>query len=92
MCYGAKKLRKNALLKRRDMYAHLHYFTKETALRTLADTGYTLLDYFYTPRSNDLGTGPAEVLLRLPRKVLFALHKDLAVRILGGYRLLVLAQ
>jgi len=46
--------RKNALLKRRDMYEHIHYFTKETALRTLADSGYEVLDSFYTPRSSTL--------------------------------------
>lgn len=47
-------LRKNALLKRREMHAHLHYFTKETVLETLKDTGYEVLDYFYTPRTIDL--------------------------------------
>jgi cyclopropane fatty-acyl-phospholipid synthase-like methyltransferase len=41
-------------LKRRDLHAHLHYFTKDTALRTLEDTGYEVLDYFYTPRSIEL--------------------------------------
>ena len=48
-------LRKGALLKRRDLHAHLHYFTKETALQTLRDTGYELQDFFYTPRSVELG-------------------------------------
>ena len=43
-------LRKNGLLLRRDHHAHLHYFTKETALRTLTDVGYQIVDYFYTPR------------------------------------------
>jgi hypothetical protein len=32
-------IRKNGLLTRRDNFAHLHYFTKETALRTLTDVG-----------------------------------------------------
>jgi hypothetical protein len=48
-------LRKNGLLLRRDHHAHLHYFTKETALRTLTDVGYQLVDYFYTPRCIELG-------------------------------------
>src|SRR6266571_229062 len=61
--------RKNALSKRRDMYAHLHYFTKETALRTLRDTDYEVLDYFYTPRSIEFGSGPGEKILKLPRKL-----------------------
>src|SRR5262245_35340021 len=84
--------RKKALLKRRDFYAHLHYFTKETALRTLVDTGYKVLDYFYTPRSIVFGSEPGEKLLKLPRKVSFAIHRDFAARLLGGFSLLVLAR
>ena len=84
--------RKNALLKRRDMYEHLHYFTKETALRTLTDSGYEVLDSFYTPRSIDFGLSPGQILLKLPRKLLFVLHEDFAARLLGGFSLLVLAR
>ncbi len=43
-------LRKRGLLKRRELWGHLHYFTKETALETLKDVGYELLDYFSQPR------------------------------------------
>jgi SAM-dependent methyltransferase len=32
----------------RDSYGHIHYFTKEIALRTLEDAGYEVLDFFYT--------------------------------------------
>ena len=85
-------LRKNGLAKRREMHAHLHYFSKETALRTLSDSGYEVLDYFYTPRAIDLGTAPGQTLLKLPRKLLFAMHRDFTVRLLGGYSLLVLAR
>src|SRR6266478_8036644 len=84
--------RKNALLKRRDMYEHIHYFTKETALRTLADSGYEVLDSFYTPRSIDFGLSPGQMLLKLPRKLLFVLHEDFAARLLGGFSLLVLTR
>jgi predicted TPR repeat methyltransferase len=85
-------LRKNALLKRRDMYGHINYFTKETALRTLADSGFEVLDSFYTPRSVELGSTPGQMLLKLPRKLLFAAHNDFAARLLGGFSLLVLAR
>ena len=85
-------LRKNGILKRRDLYAHIHYFTKDTALRTLTDTGYEVLDHFYTPRMIDLPLDRLQTLLRFPRKIGFALHRDLTVRILGGYSLLVLAR
>lgn len=86
-------LRGNALIHNRDAYGHIHYFTKETALRTLADTGYEVLDAFYTADSLELPSKEFKRnLLRLPRKLAFALHKDLAARILGGFRLLVLAK
>lgn len=85
-------LRKNGILKRRDLYAHIHYFTKDTALRTLVDVGYELIDHFYTPRMIDLPIDRQQTILRVPRKICFALHPDLTVRTLGGFGLLVLAR
>lgn len=86
-------IRPHGLLHTRDAYAHLHYFTKETALRTLEDTGYTVLDAVYTA---DALNSPTRLLgrrlLKWPRKAAFAINHDLAVHLLGGYRLLVLAQ
>jgi cyclopropane fatty-acyl-phospholipid synthase-like methyltransferase len=85
-------LRRNGLINTREMYGHLHYFTKETALRTLTDTGYNVIDYFYAPRSNELGSQFTQKLLRFPRAFLYAIREDLAVRVLGGYSLMVLAR
>jgi hypothetical protein len=85
-------LRKNGLLLRRDHHAHLHYFTKETALRTLTDVGYQLVDYFYTPRCIELGDKFIQGVARLPRKLCFGISPDLTVRVLGGYSLMVLAE
>jgi len=85
-------LRKRGLLKRREMHGHIQYFTKETALETLKDVGYELLDYFFTPRCIELGEETVQKIARLPRKICFAIHQDLTVRILGGYSLLVLAK
>lgn len=86
-------IRPHGLLHTRDAFAHLHYFTKETALRTLEDTGYAVLDAVYTSDALD---SPTELLgrrlLKWPRKVAFAISHDLAVHLLGGYRLLVLAR
>ncbi len=84
--------RKQGLLKRRELWGHLHYFTKETALETLKDVGYELLDYFYTPRGIELATETVHKLALLPRMICFWIHQDLAVRTLGGYGLLVLAR
>jgi SAM-dependent methyltransferase len=84
--------RRSGLLKRRHLHDHLHFFSKETALQALQDTGYEVLDYFYTARAIDLGDALGQRILRAPRKLCFALHKDLTVRVLGGYSLLVLAR
>lgn len=85
-------LRRRGLLKRRELFGHIHYFTKETAIETLKDVGYELLDCFYTPRCIDLGKEIAQKLVRLPRRICFAVNQDLTVRILGGYSLLILAR
>ena len=85
-------LRGKTLIENRDLHGHLHYFTKETVLRTLEDVGYEVLDYSYSPQY-ELPTTLLQVnLMKLPRKFFFALHKDWAVRILGGSRILVLAK
>jgi hypothetical protein len=86
-------LRSSAILKGRASVGHIHYFTKETALATLKDTGYEVVDYFYTNGSMELpNRGWKANLLKLPRKLLFSIHQDLTVRILGGFSLLVLAK
>ena len=86
-------LRRDGLLKVRESYGHLHYFTKEIALQAVKDSGYEVLDWFYTARATEIPSDEfRRKLLRLPRKLLFALHRDLAVRILGGWSLLILAE
>jgi SAM-dependent methyltransferase len=86
-------LRANPLLQERKRVGHIHYFSKETALQALTDTGYEVIDYFYSAVSLDLPSKQFKnLVLRVPRKLLFAIQRDLAVRILGGYRLLVLAE
>jgi len=86
-------IRRNGLLKVRTHYGHLHYFTKEIALRALEDARYQVVDYFYTARATELPTRQLpRKLLNLPRRLLFAIHRDLAVKLLGGWSLLVLAR
>jgi SAM-dependent methyltransferase len=85
-------LRRRGLLIRRERHGHLHYFTKETALASVTDSGYEIEDYFYTPRCIELAKTWLQKIARLPRVVSFAIQQDLAVRILGGYSLLVLVK
>ena len=66
--------------------------SKETALRTLTDVGYKIVDHFYTPRCIELGNLLVQRMARLPRVLSFAALPDLTVRVLGGYSLLVLAE
>ena len=85
--------RASPILYVREAVGHLHYFTKETALKTLTDTGYEIVDHFYT----GVGLDAPDItfkrsLLKLPRKMLYRFHQDLTVRILGGFSLLVLAR
>src|SRR5947209_3440196 len=58
---------------------------------TVCDVGCGT-DYFYTPRSIKFASEPGEKALTLPRKLCFAIHRDFAVRLLGGFSLLVLAR
>lgn len=86
-------LRCSPILKLRRSDGHIHYFTKETALETLNDTGYKVIDYFYTGNTIDLpNRGWKASLMKIPRKLAFSINNDLAVRVLGGYSLLVLAE
>ena len=84
---------RNALMDSRRSVGHLHHFVKETALATLEDTGYEIVDFFYTAPSLEL---PRKSILAklayLPRKLFYTIHKDMAVRLFGGFSLLVLAK
>jgi cyclopropane fatty-acyl-phospholipid synthase-like methyltransferase len=86
-------LRPRGLLGVREAYGHLHYFTKETALQTLRDADFEILDYCYTSRAIEQPTNELRRnLLKLPRKLLFTMHQDFAAHLLGGWSLLVLAK
>jgi SAM-dependent methyltransferase len=87
-------LRANTLLGFRSTHGHvghLHYFTKNIALALLEDLGYEIVDAVYTPEP-DPAASLFGKMLGLIRKGVYACHKDLAVRLLGGHKLLVLAR
>ena len=86
-------LRASPILNVRENVGHIHYFTKDTALATLKDAGYEVIDHFFTAGSVELPNRPLKAkIMQLPRKLSYCLNKELAVRILGGYSLLVLAK
>ncbi|WP_019905985.1 class I SAM-dependent methyltransferase [Methylobacterium sp. 77] len=86
-------LRQWPILKLRADVGHLHYFFKESALASLRDCGYRIIDYQYTASRLELpNQALSSRIMRLPRRALFNLSPDLVVRLLGGYSLLVLAE
>lgn len=81
------------ILKLREEVGHIHYFCKDSALATLRHCGYRVLDWRYTASRLEL---PHQAwtsrLAAHPRRLLTRLAPDLAVRVLGGYSLLVLCE
>ena len=65
---------------------------KDTALATLRDTGYEVLDSVYTAGAIDHPRSVKARLARLPRRILAKINQDFVVRMLGGYSLLVLTR
>lgn len=81
------------LLRKRKNSGHIHYFTKDTALASLRDSGYEIVDWFYTGSYIDLPTKTLKSkIAKIPRQILFAINPDFGVRVLGGYSLMVLAK
>lgn len=78
-------LNDSSFIKAREDYGHIHHFTQKIALQMLRDLGYEVIDNFYAQV-------PYIGLKGLIRKLFFAIHRDLAVRVLGNYYLLVLAK
>lgn len=86
-------LRMSPILYARKKVGHIHYFSKETALETLKDTGYEILDWFYTFASIELKNLPFMWrLLKLPLKIGYKINLKLTTRIAGGCSLMVLAK
>ena len=77
----------------REIGGHINYFTKDIALKTLEDTGYDVVDYFYTDDYSGLPLFSWNVNLRkLPRNILFRVNQDLTARFLCGFSLMILAK
>lgn len=86
-------LRERPLLQVRKTVGHIHYYTKALALALLRESGFEVMRWRYTNASL---SGPARTfktrLAHLPRRLAYAIHKDIGVRLLGGETLLVLAK
>jgi cyclopropane fatty-acyl-phospholipid synthase-like methyltransferase len=86
-------LRSSPIMGQRASVGHLHYFFKDTILATLSDCGYKIIEHCYTASRLELpNQALTSRLMRLPRSIAFSLDQDLAVRVLGGYSLLIATQ
>lgn len=74
---------------------HIHYYTKDTALATLRETGQEVIGWFYTKTLTDLYRNKTNLtgkFFNFIRRVLFKVKPDFCVRLMGGYSLLVLTK
>lgn len=74
---------------------HLHYFMKDTALATLTDAGQEVIDWFYTPAAfevNNKGLNFWGKVIQFSRRVLYKIRPNLAVKVFGGFSLIVLTK
>lgn len=79
----------------REKYGHLHFFTKRSALATLKDTGFDVIDYEYTDDEQISKKPPRGIKPRFVyeiRKYLFRFNPSLAVSLFRSYNILVLAK
>jgi SAM-dependent methyltransferase len=82
-------LRNHHLTERREV-GHLHYFDFQTALCTLRDAGYEVVDHFYTRKPTDSLLTKTIIVCENALAALSTRH--FAVKIFGGVSLLVLAR
>jgi hypothetical protein len=78
----------------REQVGHLHYFSRATALATLKDCGYSIVDCEFTRLSQETveGRTVATMLMNWFRAVLQCISTDFTAKSLGGYSLLVLCR
>ena len=86
---------RNSFINGRYSLGHLHYFTADSALATLRDTGYEIVDTYYTNPTFGLFRQHPSIKTAIangPRWLLSWLSVAFSARMLGGYSLLVLAK
>jgi len=86
---------RNTFMRSRYAVGHLHYFTADSAMATLKDTGHELVDWFYTNPAIELFKEHPSVkkaVANVPRYICSKLSVSLTARVFGGYSLLILAR
>lgn len=86
---------RNNLVSARHNLGHLHYFTADTAIATLKDTGHEIVDYCYTRGALELFKQHPSIktaIANIPRWAVSKFNLPFTARVFGGYSLLVLAK
>jgi SAM-dependent methyltransferase len=86
---------RNAFITNRYSIGHIHYFTADSALATLKDTGHEIVDYFYTNGAFGVyqeHPSLKKAIANVPRWAISKFSIPFAARLLGGYSLLVLTK
>lgn len=86
---------RNVIIDARYTVGHLHYFTADSAIATLKDTGHEIVDYFYTnPAFDQFKRHPSmkKAIANGPRWLFSKFSMQFTARAFGGYSLLVLAK
>ena len=87
-------LKPHVILQQRNAVGHLHYFSKEMVAWMLKDTGYEIVDWFYTKAEVDLES-PRNLkafIKKQLRKFSFAINKNLSAHLWGGYSMMIYAK
>lgn len=84
----------NYPIKARKSVGHLHYFMKETALASIAES-QQIQDWFYTHTAfevNNKKLGFKGSVIQFFRKICYKIKPSLAVKLFGGFSLMVVAK
>lgn len=86
-------LREQPLLFVRQKVGHIHYFTKGLALSLIEESGFQVLDWFYTDASFTAPKASLKAkIAKMPRRMANMFSRDWGVRLFGGDTLVVLAR
>jgi SAM-dependent methyltransferase len=96
MCGKAVVRKSDYMLEMRRQYGHLHYFSQETALATLRDSGFEIKDKFLTADEENGGLAVQRKVIHkiyyLARRGLIRVAPELAAACFTHFNLMVLAR
>jgi SAM-dependent methyltransferase len=90
--YVLNLIKESNLVEGLNYPGHIHFFTKKTAIRTLQNQGYEIVDYFCTPAADLPNKTLMSKLIRPAQRLSYRLNSGLGMRIFGGSSLLVLSK